>query len=157
LSGSRHYQFSFPLCDKIDIKLAVISKRGFGEVSLSSQPNRDCSYNNLLRFVCQSTLPVIFLALTHLLLTRISDLKYNIILKYGGELDSTEVMRQRLHAEVPSSSLNKVDLIKCRFYATCCLNIRHAVSLVISCGALETSTSRIAAPVCFEPDERNFI
>jgi len=41
------------------------------------------------------------------MLTRFANLEYNLCLGVGGELDSTEVVRQRLHVEVPPTSINR--------------------------------------------------
>lgn len=73
-------------------------------------------------------------------------LSYN--LNVGGEMDSTEVVKQKLQAEVPSTSLNRWEKINCRTCCSRCLIESAAVSASLSCGPVETPFSRIVRRVC---------
>ena len=68
-------------------------------------------------------------------LTRFIPLKYNCILGVGGELDSTEVIETKVACRGSTHLVKKVDQSNCRITATCCLEIRYAVSLEFSCGS----------------------
>lgn len=68
-------------------------------------------------------------------LTRFTPLKYNYILLVGGELDSTEVIETKVACRGSTHLVKKVEQSNCRTTATCCLEIRYAVSLEFSCGS----------------------